>query len=189
MRADIPELIFPRREEFRAWLHENSETSEGVYLVIGKRRSVKTLSANDALEEALCFGWIDGQMRRIDNTKYIKYFAKRRKNSLWSEKNKEAIQKLRDKGIMTSLGESAVEAAMKNGKWDEQKPTPITDDEVKAFVEKFSGISPAYENLLNMSKSVQRTYLKRNQSFKSEESRQRDFERIVERLNMNLKPM
>ena len=70
MRENIPELQFPSRADFRAWLEENAETSEGVWLVFGKAKSVFTLSANDALEEALCFGWIDGQMQSIDNTKY-----------------------------------------------------------------------------------------------------------------------
>ena len=70
-----------------AWLEKNAKVSGGVWLVFGKTR-VSTLSANDALEEALCFGWIDGQMQKIDNTKQ-KYFSKRRANSVWSEKNKD----------------------------------------------------------------------------------------------------
>jgi uncharacterized protein YdeI (YjbR/CyaY-like superfamily) len=63
MRTDVPEMQFATREDFRAWLKENAETSEGVWLVFGKTKAVISLSANDALEEALCFGWIDGQMR------------------------------------------------------------------------------------------------------------------------------
>ena len=75
MRTDIPQLIFETREDFRSWLTINAETSEGVWIVFGKSRSVKTLKATEALEEALCFGWIDGQMQSLDDTKYIKYFA------------------------------------------------------------------------------------------------------------------
>ncbi|WP_343381584.1 hypothetical protein [Candidatus Bathycorpusculum sp.] len=60
-----------------------------MWLVFGKTKAVITLSANDALEEALCFGWIDGQMKSIDETKYIKYFAQRRTKSPWSEKKQE----------------------------------------------------------------------------------------------------
>ena len=91
MRADIPELLFPTRADFRAWLQENAATSEGVWLVFGKTKTVVTLSANDALEEALCFGWIDGQMQSIDETKYHKYFARRRAKSVWFEKNKKSL--------------------------------------------------------------------------------------------------
>ena len=189
MRADVLELLFSSRSDFRAWLHENAESSEGVWLVFGKTKAVVTLSANDALEEALCFGWIDGQMQSINSTKYLKYFAKRRAKSVWSEKNKKTVEVLRDKGIMTELGEKAVETAMKNGTWDAPKNAPITDEKVEAFAEKLVGISPAYENFNNMSRSVRFTYTGRYLSFKTEEARQRDFEKIVDRLNKNLKPM
>jgi uncharacterized protein YdeI (YjbR/CyaY-like superfamily) len=182
-------LQFPSRDDFRAWLNENSETSEGVWLVFGKTKAVVSLSANDALEEALCFGWIDGQMMSIDDTKYHKYFAKRRAKSVWSEKNKKTVEMLRAKGLLTELGESAVETAKKYGTWDAPKGDAITDGQVEVFTEKLSGISPAYENFMKMPPSVQRTYTRRHLSFKTDEARQRDFEKIIDRLNNNLKPM
>ena len=189
MRENVPELLFATRSDFRTWLNQNAETSEGVWLVFGKTKEIATLSANDALEEALCFGWIDGQMQSIDETKYHKYFAKRRAKSVWYEKNKKTVGVLRAKGIMTGLGEKAVETAMKNGTWDAPKENPITDEQIEAFAEKLAGISPAYENFNAMSPSVRRTYTGRYLSFKTEEARQRDFEKIVDRLNNNLKPM
>lgn len=189
MRADIPELLFTSRGDFRAWLSENAETSDGVWLVFGKIKAIVTLSANDALEEALCFGWIDGQIKSIDNTKYIKYFAKRRPKSHWSEKNKKTVETLREKGLMTELGDKEVETAKRNGMWDAPKHDPITDKQVESFAERLAGISPAYENFVNMPRSVRFTYTGRYLSFKTEEARQRDFEKIVDRLNKNLKPM
>ena len=189
MRATVPELLFPSRDDFRAWLHENAETSGGVWLVFGKTKAIVTLSANDAQEEALCFGWIDGQMQSVDNTKYLKYFAKRRPKSVWSDKNKKTVDVLRDKGSMTELGEIAVETAKKNGTWDALKSNPISDDDIEAFAAKLVGLSPAYENFTKMSLSVRRTYTGRYLSFKTEEARQRDLEKIVDRLNNNLKPM
>jgi len=87
------------------------------------------------------------------------------------------------------LGEEAVEAAVKNGTWDAPKPDPITEEQVAAFTEKLAGSSPAYDNFIQMSRSVRFAYTGRYLSFKSEEARQRDFERIVDRLNNNLKPM
>ena len=189
MRVNAPELQFPLRADFRAWLSENAETSEGVWLLFGKTRAVVTLSANDALEEALCFGWIDGQMKSIDSTKYLKYFTKRRAKSVWSDKNKELIETLRDKGVMTELGEKAVETAKTNGTWDAPKGSPITDEDIAKFTEKLAGLSPAYENFCNMPPSVRRAYTGRYLSFKTEEARSRDFVKIVERLNNNLKPM
>jgi len=189
MRADTPELCFKARDDFRIWLSENVETSDGVWLVFGKTKALVTLSANDALEEALCFGWIDGQMKSIDSTKYLKYFARRRAKSVWSEKNKKTVEMLRMKKMMTEHGEKAVEAAVKDGTWKTAKSSPITAEQVEALAEKLAGISPAYENFNQMPPSVRRTYTRRYLSFKSEEARQRDFIKIVDRLNKNLKPM
>ncbi|MCL2079640.1 MAG: YdeI/OmpD-associated family protein [Oscillospiraceae bacterium] len=188
MKTDVPELLFPTRADFRAWLIENAETSEGVWLIFGKAKA-STLSAVEALEEALCFGWIDGQMKSIDETKYRKYFARRRAKSVWSDKNKKLVDALRSKGIMTELGENAVETAKKNGTWDAPKGNPIADEQIAAFAGKLIGISPAYENFCNMPPSVQRTYTMRYLSFKTDEARERDFAKIVDRLNNNLKPM
>jgi len=189
MKADTPELLFKTRDDFRTWLSKNAETSDGVWLAFGKTKALVTLTANDALEEALCFGWIDGQMKSIDSTKYLKYFARRRPKSVWSDKNKKTVETLRKKKMMTELGEKAVEAAVKNGTWNTAERSPITDEQVEAFAEKLAGISPAYENFKQMPPSVQRTYTGRYLSFKSEEARQRDFTKIVDRLNKNLKPM
>jgi len=189
MKADTPEMLFPARGDFRTWLFDNAETSGGVWLVFGKKKMVVTLSANDALEEALCFGWIDGQMKSVDDTKYLKYFARRRAQSPWSDKNKKIVETLRGRGIMTEWGEKAVEEAKANGAWDAPKARPITDAQADAFAEKLAGHSPAYENFMKMPRSVRLAYTGRYLSLKSEEARQRDFERIVERLNHNLKPM
>ena len=189
MRADVPELLFPSRRDFHAWLRNNAETSDGVWLVFGKTKDLVTLTANDALEEALCFGWIDGQIRSIDDAKYIKYFAKRRAKSQWSEKNKKIVETLRKKKLMNKLGEKAIETAMKNGMWDAPKQKPITPEQVKVFIKKLKGISPAYENFIKMPPSVQSTYTGRYLSFKTEEGRQKDLKKIIDRLNNNLKPM
>lgn len=90
---------------------------------------------------------------------------------------------------MTGLGEKAVEAAKQSGTWDALKGEPVSDMQKEAFASKLSGFSPAYENFCNMPPSVQRTYTRRYLSFKSEEARQKDFGKIVDRLNNNLKPM
>ena len=128
-------------------------------------------------------------MKSIDNTKYLKYFSRRRVKSVWSEKNKKTIEILRKKKMITGLGEKAVEAAVKNGTWDTVKHNSVTDEQIEAFAEKLIGISPAYENFNKMPPSVRRTYTVRFLSFKKEESRNRDFVKIVDRLNKNLKPM
>jgi uncharacterized protein YdeI (YjbR/CyaY-like superfamily) len=67
-------ILFKDRAEFRKWLTTNALSNEGVWLVFGKKGSVDTIKASEALEEALCFGWIDGQIKSVDNNTYIKYF-------------------------------------------------------------------------------------------------------------------
>ena len=78
---DDKELIFETRALFREWLENAGTTSDGIWLVFAKTNTLKTLSAHEALEEALCFGWIDGQMQSINEDKYRKYFARRRENA------------------------------------------------------------------------------------------------------------
>lgn len=81
-------IEFANREEFRNWLYENCLLKDGVWLLFRKSGEPKTIKANEALEEALCFGWIDGPMQSIDDKTYKKYFSMRRDNSKWSEKTK-----------------------------------------------------------------------------------------------------
>jgi len=184
MKTDVPELLFASRGEFRAWLRKNAASSDGVWLIFGKTKAVVTVSANDALEEALCFGWIDGQMRRVDETRYVKYFARRRAKSIWSAKNKKTVDLLREKKLMTELGEQAVAAAKQNGLWD-ARPDSVADEQelVKAFAKKLAGFSPAHANFMKLSPSAQRAQTRRHLSFKTEEARQRDFVKIIDMLN------
>ena len=112
---DDKELIFETRALFREWLENAGTTSDGIWLVFAKTNTLKTLSAHEALEEALCFGWIDGQMQSINEDKYRKYFARRREKSNWSDKNKELVRKLIQKGLMTPKGMEAVACAKQNG--------------------------------------------------------------------------
>lgn len=101
-------------------------SEEGVWLLFGKAGGPTTIKAGEALEEALCFGWIDGQMQSIDDQTYIKYFSMRREKSKWSKKNKELAQSLEEQGLMTDYGRQKIEEARKNGMWDAPKPQEIT---------------------------------------------------------------
>ena len=97
-------MKFADREAFRKWLSENCQSDAGIWLLFGKAGGPKTIKAGEALEEALCFGWIDGQMQSIDDKTYKKYFSMRREKSKWSEKNKALAQKLEEQGLMTEFG-------------------------------------------------------------------------------------
>jgi len=182
-------LTFTDRQAFREWLGKYGTKSDGVWLLFGKKGKFATLSAADALEEALCHGWIDGQMQSLDDNAYKKYFARRIPKSKWSVKNKKLAQTLMEKGLMTRHGLEAIERAKKNGLWDNAKRILINDDQIQMFKEIIQPYEPAYTNLLAMSHSVQRTYTGFYLDAKSEKTRQARLEKIIDRLNRNLKPM
>lgn len=115
-------LKFANREEFREWLEENCLSKEGVWLLFGKEGGPKTIKAGEALEEALCFGWIDGQMQRMDDRTYKKYFSMRREKSKWSEKNKALVKSLEKRGLMTEFGRKKIEEAQKTANGAPQPP-------------------------------------------------------------------
>lgn len=186
---DGKELIFERRELFRKWLEAEGDTSEGVWLIFSKTDALETLSANDALEEALCFGWIDGQMQSIDENRYRKYFARRRAKSNWSEKNKELAQNLIARGLMTSQGLDAIVCAKQNGQWENSKRSSASEEQIRMFKQLIEPHEPAYTNLSAMSDSVQRTYTLFYLDAKSDKTRQTRLEKIIDRLHKNLKPM
>jgi uncharacterized protein YdeI (YjbR/CyaY-like superfamily) len=182
-------LEFTNRSEFRAWLERNSRSGDGVWLVLGKPGGPTTLSASEALEEALCFGWIDGQMKRIDAASYIKYFSPRRPGSKWSEKNKKVAGVLEERGLTTDSGRAAIAEAKKNGQWDAPKAAPITDDQVAAVAELLEGTEPAFANFLAMPPSVKKTYARAYFDAKTDAGRSRRRAWMTERLNQNLRPM
>lgn len=182
-------LEFPDRIAFRAWLEKNGETSDGVWLLFGKRGGPKTLSAHDALEEALCFGWIDGQMQSLDNASYKKYFALRRANSKWSEKNKGLVAQLEQQGKMTDRGRVKIEEAKQNGQWDKPKSPSLTEVDIVALSEILKEYEPAYSNFQAMSPSVKKTYTRAYLDAKTDVGRTNRLAWMVERLNKNLKPM
>lgn len=182
-------LRFEGRAEFRAWLGENGGTSGGVWLLFGKAGGPKTLTAAEALEEALCFGWIDGVMQKLDETSYKKYFAPRRANSKWSEKNKALVKALEGRGLMTEAGRQAVAAAKQNGQWDAPRPAAVTEEQIAAVAALLEGQEPACANFAAMPPSVKKTYTKAYLDAKTDAGRAKRLAWMTERLNKNLKPM
>jgi uncharacterized protein YdeI (YjbR/CyaY-like superfamily) len=107
------------RDHWRAWLTENHATATEVWLVFFKKRTGRAgLAYEDAIREALCFGWIDGILKRIDGEKHVIRFSPRRRNSIWSQRNKERVGRLIAEGLMTDAGMVKVTEAKANGQWD-----------------------------------------------------------------------
>jgi uncharacterized protein YdeI (YjbR/CyaY-like superfamily) len=183
-------ILFKNRLEFREWLTKNSLSDEGVWLIFGKKGGPETLKAEEALEEALCFGWIDGQMQSIDENSYLKYFKQRSVTSNWSGKNKSLVEKLESQGLMTDLGRAKIDAAKKNGSWNTSKPEPLTDEQLQQFEDMLKPHESAYANYIKMQRSARRTYaVSYFHGAKTEEGKQKRFNSIIERLELNLNPV
>ncbi len=118
MAAELNELIVADAEALRAWLSANHATSPGVWLALTKKGgTATTLTWQQAVDEALCFGWIDGQARKRDReTSWIR-FTPRRPRSSWSQRNVEHVARLEAQGRITPPGRDAVEAAKADGRW------------------------------------------------------------------------
>jgi uncharacterized protein YdeI (YjbR/CyaY-like superfamily) len=185
----VEPYVFATGEEFRLWLMDNCMTNKGIWLLFGKSGGPDTIGPQEALSEALCFGWIDSQIKSIDDTAYMKYFSPRRQGSEWSEKNKEIAIELEKQGRMTDYGRLSIEEAKRNGTFKPKDRLVITQEMIDALAVQLKGIEPASTNFNAMSPSVRRTYSALWHEGKTEETRRKTFAKIVDRLNKNLKPM
>ncbi|KQR26032.1 YdeI/OmpD-associated family protein [Microbacterium sp. Leaf151] len=126
--ADIPELIVADVERWRAWLDENESVSDGVRVVLAKKGTTTptTLTYAEALEEALCSGWIDGRRQSRDATTFWQHFTPRRSRSLWSTRNVDIVARLADEGRMRPRGAVEIAKAQADGRWDRAYAGPAT---------------------------------------------------------------
>lgn len=182
-------LEFADRAAFRAWLTDHCQSTAGVWLLFGKAGGPQTVKAAEALEEALCFGWIDGQMERLDDKTYKKYFSQRRPNSKWSEKNKALVRTLEARGMMTDFGRAKIAEAKENGQWDAPPPAAVTDEQIACVSALLEGREPAYTNFQAMPLSAKKTYARAYFDAKTEAGRAKRIAWMLDRLNRNLKPM
>lgn len=116
----LPEGAFEpdSRAGWRAWLETHHGTSTGVWLVLRKRSAGPVnLSGDEAVEEALCFGWIDSKPRKLDETRSMLYLAPRKPGSGWSAVNKARVERMRAAGLMTAAGQAKIDAAVRDGSW------------------------------------------------------------------------
>ncbi len=137
---DKPSIQPETRAEWRAWLEANHRSAGGVWLVSWKRRTGRPAVAyEDAVEEALCFGWIDGVFGRLDDDRSMQWFAPRRPKSTWARSNKERAARLEAAGLMAEAGRQAVALAHANGSWaslDAIDALIVPDDLAVALAEK-----------------------------------------------------
>ena len=128
MGDELPELIVEDAAAWSDWLAQHQATSDGVWLALAKKggQPPTRLTYQDALEEALCYGWIDGQVRRFDADSYRQRFTPRRKRSAWSKRNVELAERLIREGRMKPPGNAAIEQARSDGRWQAAYAGPAT---------------------------------------------------------------
>ncbi len=176
------------QEEWRQWLQENHQSKQSIWLLCYKKNSGKpSISWSDAVDQALCFGWIDSTRKSIDSDSFIQYFGKRKANGTWSKINKEKIKHLIATKQMTQAGFDSIETAKQNGSWtilDEVEELIIPKDLEKEF-ENYAGSKDFF---LSLSKSVRKMALAWIVFAKQENTRQKRIREIAERSSQKIIP-
>ncbi len=183
------EIFYPvTLSEWRNWLENNHISKQSVWIVFYNKASTKpSISWSDAVEVALCYGWIDSKKISIDKDKSHQFFSKRKAKSTWSKINKNKVEKLIDAGLMTKAGLDSIDMAKQNGSWtilDDVENLIIPKDLAKAFKAKRG----AEEYFLSVSKSVRKAMLQWLVLAKSSETRQKRIDEIAELAARKLKP-
>ena len=173
---------------WRRWLQKNHQSATSVWLVFHTKKSGrKTISWSDAVDVALCFGWIDSKKIKIDEETAHQFFCKRKPKSTWSKINKEKVTKLIEKGQMMEAGRMAVEMAKQNGSWtllDAVEELVIPEDLENAF-----HLKPgAKDYFMSLSKSVKKAMLQWLVLAKQPDTRLKRVNEIAERASIGKKP-
>lgn len=175
------------REDWRKWLKKNHSTEKSVWLIIYKKQSeTPSVYYPEAVDEALCFGWIDSKPNKRDEESYYQFFAKRNPKSNWSKVNKEKIARLVEKGLMQSAGLEMIEIAKENGTWtalDEVENLIIPDD----LQELFSDNKTAFKNWERFPPSSKRGILEWILNAKKPETRLKRIEETVSFAEKNIR--
>ena len=169
----LPQVYAADRAAWRSWLETHGESSAAVWLVYYKKDSDQpSITWNEAVEEALCFGWIDSKAKPIDDLRYRQYFSPRKPKSVWSKINKASIERLVADGLMREPGLRAIERAKANGSWsalDDVEALVIPDDLAAAFAAA-PGTRDAFDRL---SRTNRRIILQRIATAKRPDTRAR----------------
>lgn len=187
-KAEIATFYPSTQADWREWLQENHLSKQSVWLIYYKKKSkIPSISWSEAVDEALCFGWIDSTARPIDDEKYMQFFTKRKAKSVWSKINKDKIEKLIATGKMNQAGFESIEKAKQNGSWtilDEVEELIIPEDLEIAF----QANDGSKDFFMSLSKSAKKMILYWLVSAKQQSTRQKRINEIAELAAQKLKP-
>ena len=149
-------------EAWKAWLRRHHDSEQLVWLVFrkkGKDRSKVPFTYQQALDEALCMGWVDSLLKRIDELEYMRKFTPRKPTSTWSEINKKRVEELILEGRMLPPGMKTIEVARENGMWDSGIKIPEVDDSLPgALLSAFQGHPKARDHYFGMAQRAQKQF-------------------------------
>lgn len=183
------ELVFRNRKEWRKWLEKNSGSSEGIWMLRYKKHTGKEcVPYVEAVEEALCFGWIDGKIKRINDEYFVQYYTPRRSGSRWSKYNIDRVERLISQGRMTDSGMRIYkEVLLKPHLAYENRASG--DPEIPGeLLTALKGSDKAFKNFMNFSPSSRRIYIEWYKYAKRDKTRLERIKRIVKLSEQNQRP-
>jgi len=182
-KAEQPVLSFATPSELEAWLGEHAEDSDGIWLKFAKKGSgIRSVVYPEALESALCHGWIDGQVKRLDDDHYLQRFTPRRARSKWSKRNRKMAERLIAEGRMSPAGLAEVERARRAGRWEEAYESPSTATVPADFQAALDAEPAAAEFFSGLGSTKRYPFLYRIQDAKRPETRAKRIAEYVELL-------
>jgi uncharacterized protein YdeI (YjbR/CyaY-like superfamily) len=181
-------LYFQTRADWRDWLSKNHAIATCVWFFFYKKSTGKKgVTLDEAVEEAICFGWIDGKLKRVDESRFMVRFSIRKDNSVWSQINRLRAEKLIADGKMTSAGLTKIEQAKESGYWDKAYTNKIKDELPVDLLEALQKDKKALDNFQHFANTYQNMYVGWVNSAKNNETRKRRIDKIVEQARRNKK--
>lgn len=180
MKPEAPVKAFKTAALFEAWLAKNHATSDGIWLRIYKKGSgIQTVTYDEALDAALCYGWIDGQKKKYDEDSWIQKFTHRRPKSMWSKRNREHIARLTKAKRMRPSGLAEVTLAKADGRWDQAYDSPANMQVPEDFLRELKKDKKVLDFFLTLSKANTYAIAWRLQTAKKPETRARRMQDLL----------
>jgi len=183
-KNDLPVILFETSDALNTWLEKNHKDSPGIWVRFFKKSSGgSSINYEQALNEALCFGWIDGQVKTFDEQSYIQKFTPRRARSIWSKRNIERINNLEEEGRMRSSGMKEVAEAKADGRWENAYDSPSKMNIPEDLINELSKDPKTADFFNNLSKANKYAITWRLQTAKKPETREKRMRSILEMLS------
>jgi uncharacterized protein YdeI (YjbR/CyaY-like superfamily) len=181
-------LDFKNKEEWRNWLAQNHDKVDHVWLIYYKKGSGKKgISLEESVEEAICFGWIDGRLRKYDDDRFVLRFSTRKAGSVWSKINKDRAEKLIKLGRMTSAGLAKIKEAQQSGQWNNAYTNKVKEKMPSDLKKALNKDKKAWSNFQKFANTYQNMYIIWINGAKTDETRKNRIAKVVEQSLLNKK--